>query len=112
MQNRTAALFAVVLFSLTTQPLSAAQDAFAEGEVLVVFKPGVDRAGAGRALDRHALKLDRHFARISQNGQRVTGLVKAKGRSTAAMLKMLQADPNIEVAEPNYLRRISAISSE
>jgi subtilisin family serine protease len=106
MRQYPTAFLAAVLLGWMALPLSAGQDAFAEGEALVVFKPGVDRAAAGRVLGRHALKLDRHFARISKNRQRVTGFVKGKGHTTTALLKMLQADANIDVAEPNYLRRI------
>lgn len=108
MQNPAAVLVSAVLIALMAQPVSAGQDGFVESEVLVVFRPGVDKAGAGQALGRHALKLDRHFAKISKNRQRATGLVKGKGRSTAALVKMLSADPDIELAEPNYLRRVSA----
>ena len=48
-------LFLLLAFSGT---VSAAVD-YVEGEVLVVFKPGLGVDGAAKALSRHSLKLER-----------------------------------------------------
>ena len=84
-----------------------AGDAVVEGEALVTFKPNIAAAGAGAALERQALQMAETYDRISRHDRRLAGLVRAKGRSTAQLLAMLKADPNVETAEPNFIRRIA-----
>ena len=100
----------VCILVLLCPCLVAAEDAFVEGEVLVVFKPGFAKAAAKTALTRHALKWDRRYGRISKHSGRAIGLVKNKGLGTAKLIERLMADPNVEIAEPNYLRHFCSVT--
>ena len=86
-----------------------AEDAYVEGEVLVTFKPEVQEPRARAALKDRTLGLTNYFDRISKRRQRVSGLVRNTGRTTAQLLADLKADPTVESVEPNYLRRFSAL---
>ena len=92
--------------SPSSTPHPAAQ--FVEGEAIVTFKPSADFTAAQRALKGHSLQFGRHFAFLSEKRGRHSGLVQAKGRTTAQLLAELAADPQVESAEPNYLRWISS----
>jgi subtilisin family serine protease len=81
---------------------------FVEGDAIVTFKPSADLAAAQRGLKRHSLQFSRHFAFLSQQRGRHSGLVHAGDRTTAQLLAELAADPQVESAEPNYLRWISS----
>jgi subtilisin family serine protease len=80
---------------------AAGQDS-AEGEVLVVFRPGQSADTARKALGRHALGMDRQFRNVSRQSGRVTGLVRNKALGTARLIERLKADPAVESVEPNY----------
>ena len=80
---------------------------YVEGEAIVTFKPSADLATAHRALKGHLLQFSRHFAFLSEQRGRHSGLVHAKDRTTAQLLAELMADPWVELAEPNYVRWIS-----
>ncbi len=79
-----------------------AQDEVAPGEVLVKFKDGVDATALLRAngLVRRAVGYKGSFEVL--NGAR------GQERALAAVLKN---DPNVEWAEPNYIRKVEAIDS-
>lgn len=84
-----------------------AGDAVVEGEALVTFKQHIAAAGAGAALERQALRMAETYDRIARHDRQLAGLVRAKGRSTSQLIAMLKADPNVETAEPNFIRRIA-----
>jgi subtilisin family serine protease len=81
---------------------------YVEGEAIVTFKPSADFAAAQRTLKGHSLQFSRHFAFLSQQRGRHSGLVHAGDRTTAQLIAELSADPQVESAEPNYLRWISS----
>ena len=81
---------------------------FVEGEAIVTFRESVDLGSAGKVLAAHSLAFTKHFALLSERRHRHTGLVRAKGQSTASLIARLQQEPTIEVAEPNYLRWTSS----
>jgi subtilisin family serine protease len=81
---------------------------YVEGDAIVTFKPSADLAGAQRALKGHSLQFGKHFAFLSQQRQRHSGLVRASDRTTAQLIAELSSDPDVELAEPNYLRWISS----
>ena len=81
---------------------------YAEGDVIVTFKPLVDSTGAQQALTRHSLAWQRQFAGFSRQWGKQTGLVHANNRTTAQLIAELRRDPVVETAEPNYLRWIDA----
>jgi subtilisin family serine protease len=81
---------------------------YVEGEVIVTFKPSANLAGAQRALKSHSLEFGKHFAYLSQQRNRHSGLVHATDRTTAQLITELSRDPDVEVVEPNYLRWVSS----
>ena len=81
--------------------------AYVEGEVIVTFKPPVTLNAAQQALGGHSLALTKHFAGLSRERGRHTGLVRAKNRTTAELIAELSQDPAVELAEPNYLRWVT-----
>jgi subtilisin family serine protease len=97
--------FILWLFALPPFSSHAAGERRVEGEVLVVFKPGLAADGARRALGRRALALDRHFGKVSRHCGRVAGLVRAGALGTDLLIERLKADPGVETVEPNYLRQ-------
>ena len=111
--NRNQSALFIVVCTLTLLaagiPTAAAHPAIAyiEGEAIVTFKTGVDLPTAQAALDRHSAPMAKHFAELSKLRHRHMGLVRAKNRTTAALLAELQKDPTVEVAEPNYLRWVT-----
>lgn len=108
MPSRALILMFSLWFASPFQNAFSKQDDYAEGEVLITFKPGLEADGAKTALGKHALKLTRHYDGISRIQQRVCGLVTRQGQSTSKLIETLKADPSVETAEPNYYRRVSA----
>ena len=80
---------------------------YVEGDVIVTFKSSVTPADARLALTGHALAWQRHFGEFSRRWGKQSGLVRAPGRTTAALIAELSRDPAVETAEPNYLRWVS-----
>ena len=86
---------------------AGAADAYVEGEVLVTWRPATTLDGAKTSAGRHSAELSQHFAWLSNHHHRVMGVVRSGTRTTAAMIRELQADPEVLVAEPNYIRHVS-----
>ena len=104
MSLRARAVSCLCLLAAPLAPRAAGQD-YAEGEVLVVFRPGHTADEARQALGRHALGMTRHFRNLSRHGGRVSGLVRNKALGTARLIERLKADPAVETVEPNYRNR-------
>ncbi len=77
---------------------------YVEGDAIVIFKASADLPSARKALAKHSLNFDQHFAGLSKIHGRHFGLVRAKTRTTMQLIAELKADPDVEIAEPNYLR--------
>lgn len=100
----------------TTSPVPASgssprphpAEQFVEGEAIVTFKESADFVAAQGTLKGHSLQFARHFAFLSQQCRRHSGLVRADNRTTAQLISELSADPDVDVAEPNYLRWVSS----
>ena len=74
---------------------------YVAGEVLVKFKANVSLAEAKSLHRRLGSKILKHFERINVD------LVKIReGWTVEKAIEVYQADPNVEYAEPNYIRRI------
>lgn len=102
---------AVAALSLTVGVAGAAPPGrpvpqYVEGEVLVTFNPAASLATARQTLQAHSLELTTHFAFLSQKWHQHSGLIRAKHRTTAAMIAELSQDPAVAIVEPNYLRRV------
>jgi len=80
---------------------------YVEGDAIVTFKSSVNLTTAEQALASHSLIWRRHFAEFSRQWGKQTGLVHANNRTTAQLIAELKDDPDVETAEPNYLRWIS-----
>ena len=106
MIERSICLSISLCVGLFPQSVFSAPPDFVEGEVLVIFKPAKGNAAARTALDRHSLSLARQYETISRKRGSVCGLVRGKNLATARLIELLKADPAVESAEPNYLRRI------
>jgi serine protease len=83
--------------------LQQQQDEVVPGEILVKMKNDVSLSVLTGAAS--GLRLDRQLAAAS----RVAVLQVARGRERAEA-ERLSADPRVEYAEPNYIRRINAIN--
>jgi len=107
---------AFVMLSLTVIGAPANSNhpaqAYVEGEVIVTFKPPVSLNAAQQALGDHSLALTKHFAGLSRDRGRHSGLVRAKNRTTAELIAELSRDPAVETAEPNYLRWVTGVSND
>ncbi|MCX7723556.1 MAG: S8 family serine peptidase [Verrucomicrobiae bacterium] len=79
---------------------------YVEGEVLVTFNESIDLESAHELARTRALEVVRHFPLLSKRHGRIHALVRAPGRTTAALLAQLRQDPNVETVEPNYLREL------
>ncbi|WP_052573429.1 S8 family serine peptidase [Haloferula sp. BvORR071] len=90
---------------------AAAEDAYVEGEVLVTFKSGVATETAKTALGKRALGLTQKFDHLSARRNRVSAMVREKARKTKDLIADLKDDPDVETVEPNYIRRVSAVST-
>ena len=103
------AVVASVSIAPAVSPAPAAHPAeqYVEGEVIVTFKQTADFAAAQAALKRHSLEFSRHFAFLSEQRGRHSGLAHAGDRTTAQLIAELSADQEVESAEPNYLRWIA-----
>lgn len=109
MSLRARLLCGLVLAAMLCSRASAKEDEYVEGEVILTFKPSVTNTNAAATLKRHALGgLNRRFDGLARKRQRVLGMVRDHSRKTADLIQELKNDPDIESAEPNYLRRISA----
>ena len=94
---------------LIALPLADAADDHVAGEALVTFKQGAATDSITITLNKHSIELAEYYDKISLHGQRVIGLVRQNRLSTADLIETLQADPNVECVEPNYIRRVFAI---
>jgi subtilisin family serine protease len=101
--KRTLAAIALAL-SLNLRAAGPAAE-YVEGEVLVRFRPSQTLTSARGAAGRYGLSLARHYGWLSAHEGRVIGLLRSPTLSTAALLAQLKADPAVELAEPNYIRR-------
>jgi len=99
--------FAALLAGMVGRAWAA--DGFVEGEVIVTWRSTTTLEGAKTSAGRHAAELGRHFAWLSNHHHQVMGVVRSGKRSTAAMIKEMRDDPEVLVAEPNYIRHVSTL---
>ncbi len=70
-----------------------------DGEILVRFKTGVGQAAAGAILSRYGFTSIKRYKRVSNLYHvRIPSVLTAD-----AAIDLLQSDPDVEYAEPNYL---------
>ena len=100
-------LAGLVLAGALAQAAVAAE--FVEGEVIVTYRQNVLLGTARASAGRHAAKMAKHFGWLSAHQQQVIAVVSSTTKSTAALIAELKNDPDVLVAEPNYLRQVSAL---
>ncbi|MBX3741006.1 MAG: S8 family serine peptidase [Akkermansiaceae bacterium] len=88
---------------------SAKEDPYVEGEVLVTFRADVPEAAARTKMAGRKMRLAETYDRVGASRGKLHGMVRDKSRTTAALIAELKADPSVETAEPNYLRKVSFI---
>lgn len=99
----------LILTTALSWPAAAEAAEYVEGEVIVTFKATATEAAMTSALKEKSMVVARKFQRLSDRRRKPTRLVrKQTGQTTADMINQLKADPAVESAEPNYLRRVSA----
>ena|GEM_PF-2388820 len=87
---------------------SNAPKPYADGEVLVKFKPGLDLAAVNNFAAAHSLKLKRHFKFLSMSkGQEIVLLKSTKKVDAEVLAKELSGNANVEYATPNYRRELA-----
>ncbi|MES2660574.1 MAG: S8 family serine peptidase [Verrucomicrobiota bacterium] len=101
--------FRILALSLLPIGLAIAEDSHVEGEVLVTFKESITANRVENSLGRQALRMTRRFDRFTGRGRGSVGLVRGKSHSTAQLIAMLKADPDVASVEPNYIRRLNGI---
>ncbi len=80
---------------------------YVKGDVIVTFQPSVNLTAAEQRLAGHSLVWKHRFAHLSEFRGRQTGLVHVKNRTTTQLIAELKSDPDVETAEPNYLRWVT-----
>lgn len=77
---------------------------YVEGDALVVFKSQVTLNSSRQTAARHSAELKKHFGWLSAHRQKSHVLLRSKMKTTAALIAGLRSDPDVELAEPNFLR--------
>ncbi len=90
-----------VLFQDACYSQVAKEPCYVAGEVLVKFKENISRTEAKSLHRQLGSKILKYFEGINVD------LVKIReGWTVEKAIEVYQADPNVEYAEPNYIRRI------
>jgi subtilisin family serine protease len=84
-------------------------NSYVEGEALVKYRQVLDSDSVRQAVSHHSAVLLKHFEVLSKAMGGSYAHLRSSSLSTAALLAELRADPGVEVAEPNYIRRIHAM---
>lgn len=95
----------LLILTILAPAFSVAEDAYVEGEALVIFRPNVAEGTARTRMSGNSRRLAESYDRISAARGKVHGMVRDKSRTTAALIAELKADPTVESAEPNYIRK-------
>lgn len=77
---------------------------YVEGDALVLFKSQITLNSAHRTAAKHSAELKKHFDWLSARRQKSHVLLRSKMKTTAALIAELRSDPDVELAEPNFLR--------
>lgn len=93
---------ALVLVAGEVDVTEAASE-FVEGEVIVTWRPSASLNTAKTSAARHSAKFAKHYAWLSDHRKHVMGVVRSTTQSTAALIRQFQNDPDVLIAEPNYI---------
>ncbi|MEA4953158.1 MAG: S8 family serine peptidase [Aminivibrio sp.] len=81
---------------------------YVPGEVLVVFKAGASSSAASLAASSVNASDHRVFSALSRASGRQVAFIRSTGKTTEELLARFRNMPEVEAAEPNYIRHISA----
>jgi len=81
---------------------------YVPGEALVMFKAGATSSSASLAAASVNASDHRVFSALSRTVGRQVALVRSPGTPTEELIARLGSMPDVEAAEPNYIRRVFA----
>jgi subtilisin family serine protease len=81
---------------------------YVPGEALVIFKTGASSYSASIAAASVNASGHRTFSAVSRSAGKQVALVRSKDATTEELIARLRSMPEVEAAEPNYIRRIFA----
>ncbi len=94
-------------------PGTAAPQPYADSEVLVKFKEGVDLAAINKFLSAQSLVMKKQFGLLSRmKGQQIVHLKSTKKIDALVLAKALSSDPSVVYAHPNYRRELAATPND
>ncbi|MBC8125826.1 MAG: S8 family serine peptidase [Gloeobacteraceae cyanobacterium ES-bin-144] len=99
----------LLMCAFTGHATAQVAPSFVEGEVIVTYRENTTLEAAKTNVGRRSMKFAKHFAWLSDKRKRVTGLVSSPNKSTADLIKELEADPAVLTAEPNYIRYVTGL---
>ncbi len=79
---------------------------YKEGEVLMLFKQGMNAATANQVLTANGLTVVKRFDTLSQKTGQIFALARGpKGMTTEALVDRMKAEPTVQAASYNYGKR-------
>ncbi len=94
-------------------PGADAPKPYADSEVLVKFKEGVDLAAVNKFAAGQSLVLIKQFGLLSKmKGQQIVHLKSTKKIDALVLANALSSDPSVEYAHPNYRRELAATPND
>jgi len=91
----------LIFFPGACHAQEAGQPSYVPGEVLVKFQENVSREAAQSLHEQVGSKVIKRLKRINVDLVRIP-----EGWTVEKAIEVYQADPGVEYAEPNYIRRI------
>ena len=86
---------------------------YADGEVLVKFRKGLDLAAVNNFAANQSLKLKKRFKLLSKSkGQEIVLLKSSDAVDAKVLAKALSGNANVEYASPNYRRELAATPND
>ncbi len=124
-KNKVVAVFLTVLFMAGTLAFAGgprrriafgpaiSAPSYADSEVLVKFKQGIDLAAVNLFAQNQSLKLKKHFNFLSASkGQQIVLFKSIKKVDAKILAKKLSVNPNVIYAHPNYRRELCATPND
>ena len=81
---------------------------YVPGEALVMFKTGASSSSASLAASSVNASDHRVFSALSRSVGKQVVLVRSPGTATEELIARLESMPDVEAAEPNFIRRVFA----
>jgi len=86
---------------------------YAEGEVIVKFKKGLDLAAVNSFAQTKSLKMKKHFKVLSKAKGQQYALLSSPGKADPlTLVNALRNNPQVEFVSPNYRREVCATPND